>query len=290
MNRSPSRAALLVAVAATTLAHPAIGGASSASARSSDSSAMVRGAHFSPDTPGVDVYLTGFAGGTTHMWLSDVGYGDVSPYRRLAAGTYTVAMRPHGAPASTPAALSWVLRAQPGHAYTTAAVGMNKQLHAIVLSDRLTPPGSGTGRVRVIQAASRATRASVTAVNGPVIAKNVAFGTSTPYRTVPAGTWPVGARSLATPKVSAHADVKISSGAVTTIVLLDGKHGGITLRSVVDAAGAVVAPVGAVPGGGGGTAPAPGHWWPGAALLLGAIALAGAVGARHRRGTTPTGD
>jgi hypothetical protein len=37
--------------------------------------AFVRGAHFSPDTAGVDVYLTAFSGGTSTLWLSDVGYG-----------------------------------------------------------------------------------------------------------------------------------------------------------------------------------------------------------------------
>jgi hypothetical protein len=37
----------------------------------------------------VDVYLTSFAGGSTKLALSDVGYGAVSDYSRLAPGQYT---------------------------------------------------------------------------------------------------------------------------------------------------------------------------------------------------------
>ena len=59
--------------------------------------AMIRGGHFSPNTPGVDVYLTSFAGKKTTLWLSGVGYGDVSAYQRFAPGLYSVSMRPHGA-------------------------------------------------------------------------------------------------------------------------------------------------------------------------------------------------
>jgi hypothetical protein len=68
---------------------------------------MLRGAHFSPDTPSVDVYLTSFTGNTETRALSDVGYGDVSDYSPLAPGQYTVGMRPHGADPSTPVVFSW---------------------------------------------------------------------------------------------------------------------------------------------------------------------------------------
>jgi len=79
-----------------------------------DTTAMVRGAHFSPDTPSVDVYLTSFSGGTTTLALSYVGYGDVSKYQRLQPGLYTVGMRPAGASPSTPVVFSWKLDAKPG--------------------------------------------------------------------------------------------------------------------------------------------------------------------------------
>ena len=52
--------------------------------------AYVRGAHFSPDTASVDVYLSAFSGGTSTLWLSSVSYGDVSGYAPIAPGTYAV--------------------------------------------------------------------------------------------------------------------------------------------------------------------------------------------------------
>lgn len=251
----PARGAVLLAVAAG-IACLAVPGAASA-APAAEPTAIVRGAHFSPDTPGVDVYLTAFSGGTSTLWLSSVGYGDVSAYRRLTAGLYAVSMRPHGQPASVPAALTWTLDAHAGSAYTAAAVGLNAQLHGIVLRDELTPPASGSGRVRVIQAASRAAHASLTATNGPVVTADAAFATSTAYATVPAGSWPLVARSDATPALTATSTVTISAGSVNSVVLLDAKGAGLTLRAVTDAAGAAVAPVGAVPAGDGGTATVP---------------------------------
>ena len=239
-----------------------------------DSSAIVRGAHFSPDTPGVDVYLTAFSGGTPPLWLSSVGYGDVSPYQRLKPGFYAVSMRPHGASPSTPAALTWNLDAQAGRAYTAAAVGMNAQLHGIVLSDELTAPSNGAGRVRVIQAASRAPHAKVVAQKGPVVADDAAFASSTDYANVPAGTWPLVASSETSPSLNTTSTVTIKAGSVSSVVLLDAKGAGLTLRSVTDAAGAAVAPLGAVPGGGGSTA----HRDNGLPLWTAGVLVAGTAG------------
>jgi hypothetical protein len=283
MNKSMVRGALLAGVAATVLAGPGLVSPSAAQETApAGSDAIVRGAHFSPDTPGVDVYLTAVAGGSVTLWLSGVGYGDVSPYQRFAPGVYAVSMRPHGAAASTPAALSWTLNARAGQAYTAAAVGMNKQLHGIVLRDELTPPGAGHGLVRVIQAASRAPHAAVAAKGGAVVTKSAAFATSTPYTSVPAGNLPVHANSVSKPSLAADASVQVPSGSVSSIVLLDGQAGGLAIRTVADAAGAPITPVGAVPAGGGGTAPRPDDGWAGVAWF-GVLAVAGAAFAILRR-------
>jgi hypothetical protein len=288
MNKATLRGVLLGGVAVALLGGPGMVSSPAASVGSpAGADAIVRGAHFSPDTPGVDVYLTAAAGGSTQLWLSGVGYGDVSPYRRLAAGLYAVSMRAHGASASTPPALSWTLNARAGQAYTAAAVGMNNQLHGIILRDELTPSAPGDGQVRVIQAASRAPQASVVAQNGAVVANSAAFATVTPYTTVLAGTCPIHARSLSTPSLAADASVQIASGSVSSIVLLDGTNGGITIRTVTDAAGAAIVPVGSVPAGGGGTARRPDDGWIDSALLGGlAMAGAGAIGLRRVRAQT----
>jgi Domain of unknown function (DUF4397) len=260
--------ALTTAAAAAPAAAPA-----AAAVQPDDTSAVLRGAHFSPDTPGVDVYLTAFSGGTTTLWLTNVGYGDVSPYFRITPGLYAVSMRPHGAPASTPAALSWTLDAKAGSAYTACAVGMNSQLHGIVLRDELTPPKAGTGLVRVIQAADRAPHADLTAQNGSVIAKDAAFATSTDYTTVSAGAIPITAKSADSAGVQTTSTIQVPSGSVSSIVVLDAKGSGIALRSVVDAAGAQITPIGSVNAGGGGTATTSAANW-----IRGGIAMLGAVG------------
>ena len=195
-------------------------------------------------------------------------------------------MRPHGAAASTPPALTWTLDAKPGAAYTAAAVGMNSQLHGIVLHDELTAPQSGTGLVRVIQAASRAPHADIVATGGPVVAKDVAFSTSTNYSSVPAGGWPITAQADGAPTVKATSNVQIASGSVSSIVVLDAKGPGITLRSIVDAAGAQTAPIGPVQAGGGGTAkqPAGPVWLRVVVVVLGVTAAGLTVAAVRRNG------
>jgi hypothetical protein len=224
-----------------------------ASAAASDG--WVRAAHFSPDTAGVDVYLTAFSGGTTTLWLSDVGYGDVSPYRRIASGEYAVSMRPHGVSAATPAALSWNVNVAAGDSYTAAAVGMSAQLKGVVFQDQLTPTTSGL--VRVVQASSRAGTASIQSSDGTSIAKNVAFGTVTSYAPLPNGTVTVIATSDTNPSLTTQTQLAVTGDTINTLVLLDAKSAGMTLRTVVDAAGAGNVPSGSVPAGGGGTARRP---------------------------------
>jgi hypothetical protein len=255
MTVSPTRRSIAyIAVATVIFALGVSLPATAAANGSADRTAMIRGGHFSPDTPGVDVYLTSFAGKTTKLWLSGVGYGDVSGYERLKPGLYAVSMRPHGAAPSTPAALSWTLDARPGAAYTACAVGLNAKLHGIVLHDDLAPAPSGQSRVRVVQAASRANHADVVAVDGPTIAHNVAFATSTQYTDVAAGHYTIKASAVGDSSVQASARVTLKPDSVHTVVVLDSHGSGITVRVLDDAAGASVPPVGAAPTGGGGTA------------------------------------
>jgi hypothetical protein len=223
-------------------------------ASAAGSNAFVRAAHFSPDTGGVDVYLTAFTGGTSTLWLSDVGYGDVSPYLAVAAGNYAVSMRPHGASAATAPVLTWSVTLAAGSNYTAAAVGMTAQLHGIVLPDTTAMPASGRALVRVVQASSQAGHASVKVSDGTLLTADVAFGAASDYVSVAAGSPAVTADSTTQSSLTSTSQLALASGSVDTVVLLDKAGGGIVLRSVLDAAGAAAVPVGAVPAGGGGTA------------------------------------
>jgi hypothetical protein len=243
------------AVFAALFGTPVLGQAGAAAPAAAD--AFVRGAHFSPDTAGVDVYLTAFSGGTNTLWLSDVGYGDVSPYRHVAAGIYAVSMRPHGAPASQKAVLSWTLNLKAGSAYTAAAIGMSSQIRGVVVADTLNPPPAGTGLVRIIQASSQAGHVSVRATGGPVLTADTGFGSTTSYVAVPSGRWTLKAQSSTKPALSGTLAVAIPSASITSVVLLDARGGGLVLRTVLDAAGTANTPSGSVPAGGGGTAARP---------------------------------
>jgi hypothetical protein len=267
------------AVFAALLGTPAVGQAGAAAPAAAD--AFVRGAHFSPDTAGVDVYLTAFSGGTSTLWLSDVGYGDVSPYRQVAAGIYAVSMRPHGAPASQKAVLSWTLNLKAGSAYTAAAVGMSSQIRSsqirgVVVADTLNPPPAGTGLVRIIQASSQAGHVSVRATGGPVLTADTGFGSTTSYVSVPTGSWTLKAQSSTKPALSGTLAVAIPSASITSVVLLDARGGGLVLRTVLDAAGTANTPSGSVPAGGGGTAARP-HSREAAALSWAAFGCAALV-------------
>lgn len=50
----------------------------------------IRVGHFSPDAPNVDVYID------DQQILSDVGYGDLTPYLEIVPGTYSVAITAAG--------------------------------------------------------------------------------------------------------------------------------------------------------------------------------------------------
>ena len=245
------RQTLAAVGAGLALATGALLGATPASAQTPD--AMVRAAHFSPTTPGVDVYLSPFSG-EGKLWLSAVKYGTVSPYFRLTPGLYTVALRLHGHAATEPPALQWTLDAVGGRAYTVAGVGAGTSVKGVVIHDDLSTPSDGTGRVRVIQAASRAPTLTVTATQcNQVVAKDVAFATTSPYSTVKSGDLSLDATATDS-SVSTTSTVDVKSATVTSVLVLDAQGSGITIRAIVDSSGTANTPRGPVSAGGGGTA------------------------------------
>jgi len=172
---------------------------------------------------------------------------------RLTPGLYTVALRLHGHSATEPPALQWTLQAVGGRAYTVAGVGAGTSVKGVVIRDDLSTPGNGTGRIRVIQAASRAPKLTVTADGGPVVAKDAAFATTTPYSTVKSGDLSLDATAAGS-SVSTTGTVVVKSGTVTSILVLDAQGSGITIRAIVDSSGTANMPRGPVSAGGGGTA------------------------------------
>jgi hypothetical protein len=223
-------------------------GAASATA-SSQGVGWVRLAHFSPNTPAVDVYLYSFGDSSAEVVLHHVAYGDTSPYETLAAGEYTVAMRAAGAAPTTKPALSASLAVEARHSYTVAGLGPESGLRLAVLHDQLTPPG-GKALVRVIQASLQDHVVTVS-YGGSALATSLAFGSVTAYKSVDPETVTV---HVAGSSENTSTAITVAAGTVHTLVVLDGANG-LAIDNLVDAAGSAVPPAGGAATGFGGTAP-----------------------------------
>jgi hypothetical protein len=179
--------------------------------------------------------------------FTGVGYGDVTAYQALPAGTYTVDVRGAGAaPASRPV-LTATVDVRPGTAQTVAGVGLFADLSLSVFDDDLSAPAAGTARVRVLAGASGAPSLDVGVPGSPPPASSLAFGAAGGYVDVPAGE--VEVRLSPTGGEVTTVPLPLAAGAVYSLLVLDRDGGGLTAVAVRDAAGPAATPVGGVEAG-----------------------------------------
>ncbi|AGL20280.1 DUF4397 domain-containing protein [Actinoplanes sp. N902-109] len=273
---------MLRKLSGATLAAATVAALCAAPAQAAAETGYVRLAHLSPDTPAVDVYLADTAGKIEEQRFNGVAYGAMSDYLRLPTGTYSVAMRKSGAASATKPVLTTQVTVAEGSAYTVAGVGRYADLGLRVLRDDLKLPAGGDSKIRIIQASVRAPVLDVAGANGRTIADGVAFATTTSYRQVDPGRWTV--RVMPTGGGSASdLPCTLGEGNVYSLLVLDGKDGGLKPELHIDAAGTGSVPRGGVATGLGGTAPR--DPLPMAVLLAGLAALlAAAVTAALVRG------
>jgi hypothetical protein len=223
--------------------------ASAATAHHSDTG-WIRLAHLSPNTPPVDVYLYSFGNSHAMVVLHHVAYGTVSPYEKVKAGEYTVAMRGAGAAPSSQPVLSTSVKITPGGAFTVAGMGPAKGLRLQILRDQLTTP-QGRSLVRVIQASLRYQKITVMA-NHRTLAKALIFAHVTNYVSTPPGSFDVHVAGMGG---KGNADIALAAGTIHTLVVLDASGHNLQIANLEDAAGSSVMPVGGAATGFGGTAP-----------------------------------
>ncbi len=242
----------------------------------------VRLAHLSPDTPDVDVNLTtvGTSGGP--QVFPGVGYGTVSTYLPLPVGTYAVAMRGAGAPASDPPVLTTNVTVEANQAYTVAGVGKHAELGLKVITDDLSLPAKGSAKVRVVQASLTAPVLTVSITGGAEIASGVAFASTTNYLDVAPGQWNLQVHGAGGTPASTL-PVTLHDGNVYSLLVLDKAGGGLTSQLRVDATRTGPAPLGGVATGAGGTQPVNRTPVLAGGLLLGLL-LIGAGTVAYRRG------
>jgi hypothetical protein len=251
-----------------------------ASAASRDG--WVRLAHMSPDTAAVNITLSSLSGDVTLFRLQNVGYGAVSKYMRLPAGTYALAMVPAGQndPNATPV-VSGSVQIRAGEAETLAAIGRNDDLKTTVFPDDLDEVSGGDARVRIVQAS--VTHRTVDAKAGSTtVASGAAFGDVSKYATVPAGSTSVDLTAGSDTKTVSQ---RFAAGSAHTLFVIDDSNGDLTVSPALDSAAATETPVGSLAAGGGGLAEEDSQL----ALLLAAAAAVGGLGvlgamARRRSG------
>jgi hypothetical protein len=234
------------------------------------------------------VYLYPFGNPAHPTLLSHQSYGGVSSYMPLSAGQYTLAVRPLGASASSPASISTSFMVSAGINYTVASIGSGSSRKLHVLQDRIAAP-TGQVLVRVIQASTKHSAVTVS-IGSDTLASQLASGSTTSYQTVRPGT---PTATFSAPDGHAAMPVSLPAGSVHTIVVLDGTSG-LKIDNLTDAVGSQDTPKGGAATGFGGTAPVPG---PGLApwlvTLAGGLLLAAAGGfglRRSRRPSVVTGD
>jgi hypothetical protein len=275
-------AASPAAYAATTGAPAATRAQAISAAADQGNAGWVRCANLSQGTP-EDVYLYSFGGPANPTVLMNEGYGGVSSYMQLSAGEYTVAVRPVGAAASSPASITTSFMVSAGTNYTVASLGSATGRRLQVLQDQIAAP-NGEALVRVIQASSKQPRVTVS-IGADTLARQLALGSVTTYQAVQPGTPTV---VFSTPDGHAAKPVTLAAGSVHTIVVLDGTSG-LTVENLTDAAASQVAAKGGAATGLGGTAPGPPA--PGLAPWLATLAaglllaVAGGFGLRRSRRT-----
>jgi hypothetical protein len=234
---------------------------------------FVRLAHLSPDTPKVDVYLSKVGDASFQEQVFEhVGYGVMSKYLTLPVGTYAVAMRKEGDPASTPPVLTTQVTVADGGAYTIAGVGRFAGLGLKVYEDDLDRPTDGTAKVRVIQASVAKPVLDVGLDNGTPVARSISFASTTPYQSVKSGSWTLQITPSGT-AATTRLSCQLQGGSVYSLLILDSPSG-LRLQLLADARGGAQVPDGGVATGGGGMSTPYRLTVIGAGMLL----LAGLVG------------
>ena len=272
------RAIARIAIVVLSLALSTLGVGVTASA-ASDDVGYLRLAHLSPDTPKVDVYVSSFGNDDEPTVLRSVGYGAFSPYQGVPAGSYTIAMRLEGAPASEPPVLSTTIQLEAHTAATVVGMGKNTELALVTITDGMELPGTGKTKVRVIQAAMSVPAVDSVEVAGSEVASDLAFTEYTDYSDVTAGTTTVQASAGSE---TAEQSVDLVAGGTYTVVVQDVESG-ISVLPIQDFAAANEIPTGGVEAGLGGSAGGLADSWALVTLALAVAAIAGLAVTRQPR-------
>jgi len=187
---------------------PAVGGPRPDTAR-------VRGVHASPDAPNVDVFVD------DEKVFSTVHFGDVTDYRSLGAGSYSVAVTAAGDPDTVAFEAEVTLEA--GTDYTVAAIGelSRDTIRPGVLIDDADLDADQAG-VRVVHASPDAPAVDVTTAGGATtLVDDLQFGDATGVLGLDPGSYTLAVRPASEDDdnpFDAEFDVELAGGRLYTLV------------------------------------------------------------------------
>jgi hypothetical protein len=220
-------------------------------ASAQEAPAHIRVAHFSPDTPGVDVYVDG------SQAVGNMGFETVTDYLAVPAGEHLLELRPSGAAPTSAPVWSGKATLESGKYYTAAGLGPKAQLTAQLFTDDVGMPAAGTANVRFIHAAVGAPAVTVAFGGSPLAFSGAEFAKPTAYQSVAPGKYDVSLKDGSGVALVGSQFIEFSPGVNYTVVAIGGDGSALRLLPVVDARAVAAAPTGALATGAGGTAPRP---------------------------------
>jgi hypothetical protein len=195
----------------------------------------LRVAHFSPDAPGVDVYLDGALVDA----LVNVPYEAVSSFLEVSAATHQIEVYAHGAdPAAADPVIDETVTLLPGVQYTVAATGFLGDIGATIVTYEGDLPDSGNALVRFVHASPDAPTVDIVVDSVDpelTLFDDVSFGDpATAFQSVGAGSYDLEAR------IASSGDVALDLNGVAF------EDGGIVTIFAIGSVGSVDTPLGVV--------------------------------------------
>lgn len=181
--------------------------------------AKVRVLHSAPDVPAVDVYVNG------NKAVDALAPLVATDYLELPAGSYDVAVRVAGSPATSAPALSTSITVEDGKAYTGYATGFlgDGSVKLGVLEDIARAP-FGASAIRIWHNSPDAPNVDIV-VNGQTALTNVPYGTASDYLRLPAGSYDVKVNVTGTTTTVFEASLPLEAGQAYTAVAMGSVTG-----------------------------------------------------------------
>ncbi|WP_172824908.1 DUF4397 domain-containing protein [Halorientalis sp. IM1011] len=189
---------------------------------------QIRLVHAVPGGPAVDVYIDG------DRVLQEVDPGEVASYQEVEPGNHSIVMVAAEEPGGV--VLDTEIETEERGNYTVAAAGQfedgEAQVDPVVFLDNATQPNAEFGSIRVGHLVPNASAVTVTLnETGGVVFEDVAFGESSPYKTIPQGDYTLDIRTGGPDgEVVQTVDADLAAGEAATVLAIGSDDENETLQ------------------------------------------------------------